>query len=93
VERRKLMCTLNEALEAIGTVNRFYEARSENTKIIFETGKIEEAVLDKTRAEEDNRFLRLNLRRFIMLLYVSCSISYFKKNKFSRNIFKVIISK
>jgi hypothetical protein len=36
------MCTLSEALEATGTVNRFYEARSENTKIISETGKIED---------------------------------------------------
>jgi hypothetical protein len=36
------MCTLSEALEAIGTVIRFYEARSENTKIISETGKIED---------------------------------------------------
>jgi hypothetical protein len=35
------MCTLSEALEAIRTVNRFYEARSENTIIISETGKIE----------------------------------------------------
>jgi hypothetical protein len=35
------MCALSEALEAIGTVNRFYEARSENTKIISEIGKIE----------------------------------------------------
>jgi hypothetical protein len=42
VERRKLMCTLSEALEATGTVNRFYEARSENTKIISELGKIED---------------------------------------------------
>jgi hypothetical protein len=41
VERRKLMCILSEALEAIRTVNRFYEARSENTKIISEIGKIE----------------------------------------------------
>jgi hypothetical protein len=42
VERRKLMCTLSEALEAIRTVNRFYESRSENTKIISEIGKIED---------------------------------------------------
>jgi hypothetical protein len=35
------MCTSSEALEAIRTVNRFYEARSENTKIISEIGKIE----------------------------------------------------
>jgi hypothetical protein len=42
VERRKLMCTLSDALESIRTVNRFYEARSENTKIISEIGKIED---------------------------------------------------
>jgi hypothetical protein len=36
------VCTLNEALEAIRTVNRFYQARSENTKIISEIGKIED---------------------------------------------------
>jgi hypothetical protein len=36
------MCTLSEALEAIRTVNRFYGARSENTKIISEIGKIED---------------------------------------------------
>jgi hypothetical protein len=42
VERRKLMCTLSEALEAIRTVNRFYETRSENTKIISEIEKIED---------------------------------------------------
>jgi hypothetical protein len=34
--------TLSEALEAIRTVNRFYEARSEHTKIISEIGKIED---------------------------------------------------
>jgi hypothetical protein len=33
------MCTLSEALEAIGTVNRFHKARSENTKIISKLGK------------------------------------------------------
>jgi hypothetical protein len=42
VERRKLMCALSEALEAIRTVNRFCEARSENKKIISEIGKIED---------------------------------------------------
>jgi hypothetical protein len=36
------MCTLSEALEAIGNVNRVYEARSENTEIISEIGKIED---------------------------------------------------
>jgi hypothetical protein len=36
------MCTSSEALDAIGTVNRFYEARSEYTKIISETGKTED---------------------------------------------------
>jgi hypothetical protein len=36
------MCASSEALEAIRTVNRFYEARSENTKIISEIGKIED---------------------------------------------------
>jgi hypothetical protein len=36
------MCALSEALEATGTVNRFYEARSEKTKIISEIGKIED---------------------------------------------------
>jgi hypothetical protein len=36
------MCTSSEALEAIRTVNRFYEARSQNTKIIYEIGKIED---------------------------------------------------
>jgi hypothetical protein len=35
------VCTLSEALEAISTVNRFYQDRSENTKIIYEIGKIE----------------------------------------------------
>jgi hypothetical protein len=39
VERRKLMCALSEALEAIKTVNRFYEARSENRKIFLKLGK------------------------------------------------------
>jgi hypothetical protein len=34
--------TLSETLEAIRTANRFYEARSENTKIISEIGKIED---------------------------------------------------
>jgi predicted DNA-binding protein with PD1-like motif len=42
VERRKLMCTLSEALEAIRTVNSFYEARSENMKIISGIGKIDD---------------------------------------------------
>jgi hypothetical protein len=42
VKRRKLMCTSSEALEAIRTVNRFYEARSKYTKIISEIGKIED---------------------------------------------------
>jgi hypothetical protein len=42
VERRKLMRTLSEALDAIRTVNQFYEARSEYTKIISEIGKIED---------------------------------------------------
>jgi hypothetical protein len=72
------MCTLSEALEVIRTVNRFYEARSKNTKIISEIGKIE----DKTKAEEDNRFLHVNLRKFVISLYVSCSISYFNKFNF-----------
>jgi hypothetical protein len=36
------VCTLSEALEAIRTVNRFYESRSENTKIISETRKFED---------------------------------------------------
>jgi hypothetical protein len=36
------MCALREALEAIRTVNRFYETRSENTKIISEIGEIED---------------------------------------------------
>jgi hypothetical protein len=84
--RRKLMCTLSEALEAIRTVNRFYEARSENTKIVSEIwgnrGRFREAVLGKTKTEEDNRFLRLNLRKFVISLYVSFSISYFNKFNF-----------
>jgi hypothetical protein len=33
---------LSEAFEAIRTGNRFYEARSENTRIIPEIGKIED---------------------------------------------------
>jgi hypothetical protein len=41
-ERRKLMCTSSEALEAIKTVNRFYEARSKNKKIISEIREIED---------------------------------------------------
>jgi hypothetical protein len=40
--KKMLMCTSSEALETIGTVNRFYEARSENTKIISEIGKIKD---------------------------------------------------
>jgi hypothetical protein len=36
------MCTLSEALEAIRTVNYFYETRSENMKIISEIGKIKD---------------------------------------------------
>jgi hypothetical protein len=72
------MCTLSGALEAIRTVNRFYEARSENTKIISDTGKIEDELQKqywtKRKAEEDNRFLRLNLRKSVISLYVSCSI-------------------
>jgi hypothetical protein len=67
-------------------VNRNYEARSENTKIIFEIGKnrgqFRDAVMDKTKAEEDNRFLRQNLRKYVILLYVSCSINYFNKFNF-----------
>jgi hypothetical protein len=82
VERRKLMCTLNEALEAIRTVNPFYEARSEKTKIISEIGKIEDD-LEKQywtkRKQKKIRFLHLNIRKFVILLYVSCSISYFNK--------------
>jgi hypothetical protein len=85
--------TLSEALEAVGTVNRFYEARSENTKIISEIGenrgRFREAVLDRTRAEEDNRFLRLNLRKFVILLYGSCSISYFNKFNFQEMSLKL----
>jgi hypothetical protein len=93
VERRKLMCILSEALEAIRTVNRFYEARSQNTKIISEIGenrgRFIEAILDKMKAEEDNRFLRLNLRKSVILLYVSCSISYFNKFNFQEISFKL----
>jgi hypothetical protein len=36
------MCTSSEALETTGTVNRFYEARSEYTKIISEIREIED---------------------------------------------------
>jgi hypothetical protein len=45
VERIKLVCTLNETLEAIRTVNRFYEARSEKTKTLPEIGKIEDGLV------------------------------------------------
>jgi hypothetical protein len=36
------MCTSSDDLEATGTVNRFYEARSEYTKIISEIREIED---------------------------------------------------
>jgi hypothetical protein len=55
VERRKLMCTLSEALEAIRTVNRFYEARSENMKIISEIGKIEDDLEKQYRTKQKQK--------------------------------------
>jgi hypothetical protein len=57
------MCALSGALEAIRTVNRFYEARSEKTKIIFEIGKIEDDLEKQNWTNESRRRQRISLSK------------------------------